>query len=66
MISNFKSISLTYRKAPLEIRERVALNESECKSLMEKIRDFTETTELLILSTCNRTEIYYTSNEDLS
>jgi glutamyl-tRNA reductase len=66
MISNFKSISLTYRKAPLEIRERVALNEVECKSLMEKIRNFTEISELLILSTCNRTEIYYTSNEDLS
>lgn len=66
MISNFKSISLTYRNAPLEIRERVALNEIECKSLMEKIRDFTGTAELFILSTCNRTEIYYTSNEDLS
>jgi glutamyl-tRNA reductase len=66
MISNFKSISLTYRNAPLEIRERVALNEIECKSLMEKIRDFTGTSELFILSTCNRTEIYYTSNEDLS
>ncbi len=66
MISNFKSISLTYRKAPLEIRERVALNEAECKNLMQKIKDFTETAELLVLSTCNRTEIYYTSNEDLS
>jgi glutamyl-tRNA reductase len=33
---------------------------------MEKIRDFTGTSELFILSTCNRTEIYYTSNEDLS
>ena len=66
MISNFKSISLTYRKAPLEIRERVALKETECKSLLQKIRDFTEISELLILSTCNRTEIYYTSNEDLS
>jgi glutamyl-tRNA reductase len=55
MISNFKSISLTYRKAPLEIRERVALNEAECKNLMQKIKDFTETAELLVLSTCNRT-----------
>jgi glutamyl-tRNA reductase len=48
------------------MRGRVALNEVECKSLMEKIRNFTEISELLILSTCNRTEIYYTSNEDLS
>ena len=66
MISNFKSISLTYRKAPLEIRERVALNEAECKNLMQKIREFTDSAEVLILSTCNRTEIYYSSNEDNS
>jgi glutamyl-tRNA reductase len=65
MISNFKSISLTYRKAPLEIRERVALNESECKNLIQKIKEFTDSSEILILSTCNRTEIYYSSNEDI-
>ncbi|MBC7451741.1 MAG: glutamyl-tRNA reductase [Cytophagales bacterium] len=66
MISNFKSISLTYRKAPVEIREQVALNESECKNLMLKIREFTDSSEILILSTCNRTEIYYAYNEDIS
>jgi glutamyl-tRNA reductase len=62
----FQSICLTYRKAPVDIREKVSLDESACKSLMAKIREFTSASELLILSTCNRTEIYYSSPIDLS
>lgn len=33
---------------------------------MLKIREFTDSSEILILSTCNRTEIYYAYNEDIS
>jgi glutamyl-tRNA reductase len=66
MISNFKLISLSYKKAPVAIREKMALNEYECKDLMLRIKDTFEAQELLVLSTCNRTEVYYSATEDLS
>jgi glutamyl-tRNA reductase len=66
MISNFRAISISYKTAPLEVRELIALDESGCKKLMTAMREFTDGTELLVLSTCNRTEIYYSSNTDCS
>jgi glutamyl-tRNA reductase len=44
----------------------MALNEQECKDLMLLLKDAFDLHELLILSTCNRTEVYYAANEDLS
>jgi len=61
MHNYFKAISLSHKTAPLEIRELVALNEDSCKELLVKIKEITDASELLILSTCNRTEIYYSS-----
>lgn len=66
MYGQFKAITISYKNAPLAIRERIALNEDECKALMLKIKEFFEISETLILSTCNRTEIYYTSENTLS
>ncbi len=66
MIHNFKAISISYKTAPLKIREQLALNEAGCKLLMQSIKDFTDANELLVLSTCNRTEIYYSSDKDYS
>jgi glutamyl-tRNA reductase len=66
MISNFKAISLSHRTAPVEVRELVALDESLCKKLMLSLKEFTDASEILVLSTCNRTEVYYSSNSDCS
>jgi glutamyl-tRNA reductase len=66
MHQHFKALSLSHKTAPLEIRELVALNEDSCKSLLTQIREFADISEILILSTCNRTEVYYSSPEDLS
>lgn len=66
MISNFKAVSLSYKTAPLEVRELLSLNEDLCKKLMLNLKEFTDASEILILSTCNRTEIYYSSNSDFS
>jgi glutamyl-tRNA reductase len=62
----FKAVSISYKKAPLEIRELIALNEEETKSLYLKLKDTFDISEAIILSTCNRTEIYYLSEIDLS
>lgn len=66
MLNNFKAISLSHKNAPLQIRELVALNEDSCKLLMQTLREVTDAFEILVLSTCNRTEVYYSSNNDYS
>ena len=65
-MSNFRSIGLSFRETPLEIREHLALDESACRELLRYFRDFTDTTDALVLSTCNRTEVYYSSEQDLT
>jgi len=66
MISNFKAISLTHRNAPVEVRELMTLDEAQSKKLMLSLKEFTDATEILVISTCNRTEIYYSSDKDFS
>jgi glutamyl-tRNA reductase len=66
MILPFKSVSLSHRTAPLAIREMLALNENESKGFYVKCKDLFGLNELLIVSTCNRTEFYYTSDRDIS
>ncbi len=66
MQNNFKLVSLTYQNSPIEIRERVALNEQQTLSLLGKLKNIINIPEALVLSTCNRTEVYYTSENDLS
>jgi glutamyl-tRNA reductase len=62
----FKYIGASYQKAELSLRESISLNEVESQELMQSIKDFCGVTEMLIISTCNRTGIYYTHELDLS
>lgn len=61
----FKAITISHKKATLQVRGQIALNEDESKNLMLKIRETFDVSEVLVLSTCNRTEIYYCSETDL-
>lgn len=64
MTQNFKALVLTYKTAPVSVREQVSLNESAAKQLLHFIRDYTQATEVLVVSTCNRTEVYYNAEQD--
>ena len=66
MYNQFKSISLSHRNATLAIREQLALNEAEAKSMMLRLKDFFDVSDVLVVSTCNRTEIYYSASTDLN
>jgi glutamyl-tRNA reductase len=66
MTSKFKALALTYKTAPLSVREQVSLNELKAKELLRFLRDNTLATDMLVVSTCNRTEIYYVADQDLS
>lgn len=66
MTQNFKALVLTYKSAPVAIREQVSLTEEAAKKLLNFIRDYTTATDVLVVSTCNRTEVYYLAEKDFS
>ncbi len=54
---NFLAVSINHRTAPVELREALHLNDEEVREIIKKAKDnFLK--EGLLLSTCNRTEIY--------
>ncbi len=65
-MEHFKSIGISFKNTPLEVREAISLNEESTRTLLRRINEVLGIDELLILSTCNRTEIYYASKEDLN
>ena len=66
MHKDFKAIGISYKNTPLEVRELLSFNEEECRKLLYSFKEFTTISEALVLSTCNRTEIYYCAPEDQS
>lgn len=62
----FRAISLSHKTAPVQIRELISLNEREIHSILLKLREFFSLNDVLVLSTCNRTEVYYSHDLDLS
>ena len=46
-------VGISHHKAPVELRERVALDREGCLALADRLG-----TQSVVLSTCNRTEIY--------
>lgn len=66
MYESLKVVGLSHDSSPIAIRESVAFSENESRIFLDRMREILGTEEALILSTCNRTEIYYTSDLDLS
>ncbi|MEH7417097.1 glutamyl-tRNA reductase [Neobacillus drentensis] len=51
-------IGLNYKTAPVEIRERLTFNETDLVEAIKQLNAKKSILENIILSTCNRTEIY--------
>lgn len=51
-------IGISHHTAPVELREKVALSEEEQKLAITQITGQLEVNGCLVLSTCNRTEVY--------
>ncbi|TGE05535.1 glutamyl-tRNA reductase [Hymenobacter fodinae] len=66
MLQPFKAVSLSFKKAPLEIRELIALDEAACRRFLHTLHHELGLSDLLVLSTCNRTEVYYSAERDQS
>ena len=66
MNQRFKVVCLTHRHAPLAVRELLALDETACRALLSALRHQSGLADVLVLSTCNRTEVYYSAAHDQS
>lgn len=66
MQNNFKVIGISYKNAPVEIREIIALDNILIQTLLQEFREVLGLDESLIISTCNRTEVFYSANQDRS
>lgn len=54
-----KVIGISHRTAPLEIRERFVFDQNQVRSTLELLVARQLASEAVLLSTCNRTELYY-------
>ncbi|MEH0153525.1 glutamyl-tRNA reductase [Limibacter armeniacum] len=63
MMKQLRSISISHKTASLELRESYLLSDSTRMALNNKIlSSFDDVSGLMIISTCNRTEIYFESS----
>lgn len=51
-------VGLNHRTAPLPVRERVVFNRQEAEYALRELKEKQSVTQALLLSTCNRTELY--------
>lgn len=55
---NLVVIGLNYKTAPIEVRENFSIDKESIKRGLENLDEYDGVNEAVILSTCNRTEIY--------
>ncbi|NIQ00953.1 MAG: glutamyl-tRNA reductase, partial [Nitrospinaceae bacterium] len=56
--SNLVIVGVNHKTTPVELREKLAFNTSAIEESTGKLGMFPEINENLIISTCNRVEIY--------
>jgi len=57
-------LGLNHNTAPVEIREQVVYSGDAVASALHEVRQLPGVDEAVVLSTCNRTELYFTSASD--
>lgn len=53
------TLGINHRTAPVEVREKLAVSEAQLGVALDSLRNGVRIPEAAILSTCNRTEIYF-------
>jgi glutamyl-tRNA reductase len=66
MSGTFKVATISYKNAPLALREKIVMDQADTMLYFEKIKESLDLKEAFLLSTCNRTEIYYKSEKALT
>jgi len=57
-------VGLSHKSAPIDVRERVALSGEALKGALGELRAVEGVREALVISTCNRVEVYVQANAD--
>lgn len=65
MSRNLKCIYISFNQADVNIREKAALTTETLSAFVKYLKDADFAEEFFVLSTCNRTEIYYVDPDDL-
>ena len=52
-------LGINHKTAPVALREKVAFTEDRLVAALQTLRNELGVAEALILSTCNRTEVYW-------
>jgi glutamyl-tRNA reductase len=55
-------VGLNHKTAPVELRERVSISDVELDDILNQFRQTRTVLEIVVLSTCNRTELYAVVN----
>lgn len=55
---DFVCVGLNHETSPIEVRDALVMNDSEVERALRGLRDRARVEEALVLSTCNRTEVY--------
>lgn len=58
-------VSVNYRTTPIELREKLSFKQTELKEAMRALQQQSGIAENIIISTCNRTEIYAVMEEEI-
>jgi glutamyl-tRNA reductase len=57
-VSELLAIGVSHKTAPVEVRERLALSGTRAVDFLRELRGAPEIQEAVVISTCNRTELY--------
>jgi glutamyl-tRNA reductase len=58
---DFVVVGLSHRTAPVEVREKLAVGPNELRTVLENVANDPHFDEAVLISTCNRVELYTTS-----
>lgn len=61
---NIYLTGLNYKKAPMEALEKFSFDEQECLDFLIKTKSIEPLDEIVLLSTCNRTELYCITSQE--
>ena len=61
---HLKVLGLNHRTAPIEVREKFSINKEALRRGLENLDDYDGLNEAVVLSTCNRSEIYAVTAEE--
>lgn len=56
--SELLAVGLNHKSAPVELRERLAVSESDHGAVLRNLREAAGLREVMLVSTCNRVEVY--------